>query len=101
MDAGYVMVFDKDTVIMVKRKIVVPKNDMIQGWRDSCIELYCIPLISEVKNWNTYTVMLNEKESWRMQKMKPDLVTTINNVYELPSREKVIRYLHTVVGYQT
>lgn len=58
-------------------------------------------LIHEVKDWNTDTVLLNEKGSQRIEKMKTDPVIAINDVYELPSTEKWIRYLLSCSGLLT
>ena len=94
-DAGYTTVFhagdggvtvhwDGDIYIRVKKEAV------LKGWRDKS-GLWRVPIKDEVKNENTDTLLLQ----------RPAIDEAVSNIYDLPSTEKVIRYLHAVLGFPT
>ena len=93
-DAGYVTVFDDQSVKIFDGTIGLTKDAVIRGWRDPASGLYRIPLKEKVENWNTDTVLLDEEKTRQLQTLRPEQAEAINNVYELPSTEKAIRYLH-------
>ena len=70
--------------------INVRKEAVIQGWRDES-GLWRISIKKEVENINTDTLLLQ----------RPIPSEAAQNVYELPSTEKVVRYLHAALGYPT
>ena len=94
-DAGYITVLQPNdggvsvywTDVIV---IHVKKEAVLQGWRDDT-GLWCIPLKEHVVNKNTDTLLLQ----------RPVPVDTVNNVYELASIEKTVRYLHAALGFPT
>ncbi|KAL7476303.1 hypothetical protein ACHAW6_003291 [Cyclotella cf. meneghiniana] len=89
-DAGYVTIFDDQTVKIYDGKIVVSDEVVIRGWRDSSSGLYHIPLKAKVENWNTDTILLDKERKKQLQELQPGQADAINNVYELPSTEKTI-----------
>ncbi|KAL7478346.1 LOW QUALITY PROTEIN: hypothetical protein ACHAW6_006995, partial [Cyclotella cf. meneghiniana] len=98
-DAGYVTVFDNQSVKIFDGSIELTKDAVIRGWRDPASGLYRIPLKEKVENWNTDTVLLDEEKTRQLQTLRPEQAEAINNVYELPSTEKAIRYLHAAAGF--
>ena len=50
-----------------------------------------------MENWNTDMVLLDKARSKKIQINMLLAVEAANNVYELPSTEKAIRYLHAAV----
>ncbi len=61
-DANYVTIFDKDEVNIYdanKTTIVVSRGAILRGWRCKQTNLWQIPLIKNVTNENTDTVLCN------------------------------------------
>ena len=103
-DAGYLTVFDEEEVNIydgLKTKIEIKDEAIIRGWRDPETGLYRIPLKSKTDNWNTDTILLNKEGSKKITMNIPKASEEINNVYELPSTEKAIRFLHAAAGFPT
>ena len=101
-DAGYLTVFDEEEVNIydgLKTKIEINSKPIIKGWRDPETGLYRIPLKTKIENWNTDTILLNKERSKKIQMNIPKASEEINNVYELPSTEKAIRFLHAAAGF--
>ena len=97
-DAGYVTVFDPDEVNVYEAEDVTIKADaqpVLTGWRDEASGLWRVPLKAQVDNINTDTVLLPEAESQRIMN------EIAANVHDLPSTERVIRYLHAACGFPT
>ncbi len=60
-NAGYTTVFEKDKVTiydMLKRMLVVPREEILRGWRVG--DLWRIPLVKMVMNNNTDTVLVDK-----------------------------------------
>jgi len=94
-DAGYITVFDPvdggvNVYLTDDIAINVKKEAVIKGWRDKS-GLWRIPIKKEVDNVNTDTLLLQ----------RPIPSEAAQNVYKLPSTEKVVRYLHAALGYPT
>ena len=124
-DANYITVYDKNEVNYydaTTTKIVVSEAAVLTGWRCPKTKLWRVPLIEKPTNLNTDTVLLDHptklenlnslyevqttKASRKQIRALLDQPTTkqyehINNVYELPSIEQTIRYLHTAAGHPT
>ena len=94
-DAGYTSIFHagdggatvhwhEDVFIRVK------KDAILKGWRDES-GLWQVPIKDKVKNENTDTLIL--------QRPLPSEATC--NVYDLPTIEKMVRYLHAALGFLT
>ena len=71
--------------------IKLTREAVLQGWRDIESGLWRVPLKQEITNDKTDTVLLN----------MPSPIKSISNVYDLPSVETQIRYLHAAAGYPT
>ena len=100
-DAGYTTVFHageggvtvhwhKDVYVQVKKPAI------LQGWRDEESGLWRVPIKEGItkencKNQNTDTLLIQ----------RPMPSEACQNVYELPSTEKVITYLHAALGFPT
>ncbi len=59
-DANYVAIFDKDEVNIYnpnKTKIIVSCSTILQGWRCKQTNLWQVPLIKNVQNNNSDTVL--------------------------------------------
>ena len=94
-DAGYTTVFrPEDGGVSVHWaddiRIDIKKEAILQGWRDES-GLWRVPIKDDVKNPNTDTLLID----------RPLLKQAVNNVYELASTEKQIRYLHAALGFPT
>ena len=97
-DAGYTSVFDKDEVNVYDNnttEIKITGAAAMTGFRDKTTGLWRVPLKSNPTNLNTDTRLLSRQES-------NSIVEEIAaNVHDLPSTEKVIRYLHAAAGFPT
>ena len=97
-DAGYISVFDKDGVQVYDAettKIVPSQKPVLSGWRDKISGLWRIPLRNKIRNENTDTVQLSKEETNAI------ISEIAANVHDLPSTERVIRYLHAAAGFPT
>ena len=94
-DAGYTTVFHAgdggvtvhwhdDVFIRVKKEAV------LKGWRDKS-GLWRVPIKEKVTNENTDTLLLQ----------RPVQAEAVSNVHDLPTTEKVIKYLHAALGFPT
>ena len=61
---------------------------LLQGYRDET-GLWCIPLIAPKQSKHEHT-LINDKRFHQH---------AIHNIYELPSTEKIIRFLHAALGF--
>ena len=92
-DENYIAVLTPTEVLIYDSKdthISVSIKPILKGWRDKTTGLWRVPLQP-----NDPTP---KHEVTSHNKTKED---TIANVYELPSAEKNIRYLHACVGFPT
>ena len=122
--AGYITVYDGNEVNVydgTTTKIVVSEEAVLKGWRCPKSTLWRIPLTAQVRNLNTDTLLLDSPDgqhSLNSLYEVPQTATllkhisvfmnnslpnkeTINHVYELPSIEPAIRYLHGAAGFPT
>ena len=102
MDWGYITIFDGEEVDIydgLKAKLKIREEAIIKGWRDPETGLYQIPLKERVNNLNTDTVFMDKERE--IQSERPMTTEAVNNVYELLSTKKAIRYLHGAAGYPT
>ena len=92
-DNGYKMIFhpyqegvtihDEDNAT-----ITITKDALLQEWRDTQ-DLWHFPLINDITNLATHTIDLD----------RPASSVAINSVYELPTAEHMVRYLHATLGF--
>jgi hypothetical protein len=97
-DANYITVYDREEVNVYDAemtKVVPTKQAVMTGWRDRITGLWRVPLQHNVANINTDTAQLNQNDTNAIT----DEVAA--NVYDLPSTERVIRYLHAAAGFPT
>ena len=85
-DAGYITVFDHDEVNVYEAAsttVQAEHDPVMTGWRDEQSGLWKVPLAAGVQHSDS---------------MRTEIAA---NVHELPSTERVIRYLHAACGFPT
>ena len=93
VDANYIKVLIPEEVLIYDEnevKLRASGQAILTGWRCKKSGLWRVPLKSKVKNENVYTMRIK----------LPDPGRYINNVYETPSTEQYINYLHACTGFQ-
>ena len=119
-DAGYTAVYDKDEVNFYPAdKIHITEESVLRGYRCPRTKLWRIPLMDTVTNDNMDTILLDSPCGTKSKNTTYVIPTTakvtdhikammeikeeesISNVYELPSLEQTIRYLHAAAGFPT
>ncbi len=102
-DANYIAIFDKDKVNIYeanKTTIVVSRSAILRGWRCKTTNLWRIPLIRNVINENTDTVLCDRcPTEFLPNRPPPD--EAIHNVYELKIQPELVRYYHVAAGFPT
>ncbi len=102
-DANYITVFDKDTVNVYNANdtvITVTKEAILRGWWDKDNKLWRIPLVDMVQNQNTTTIIINRPPTKFLTNRLPPK-EAINNVFELKTTPKLVRYHHASAGFPT
>jgi hypothetical protein len=121
--AGYMAIYDKEEVNFYDTrttKITVSADAVVKGWQCPCMNLWRVPLVPFITNLNTdtlildhpsgqdslnsmYTIKTNQLncEHVALQMCKNHCQEYLHNVYELPSIEPTIQYLHGVAGFPT
>ena len=95
-DAGYTTIFhvgDGGVTVHWANDIHirVDKKAILQGWRDKASGLWRVPIKPNVENENTDTLVID----------RPAPSHAAHNVYELPTIEQTVRYLHGALGFPT
>eukprot|EP00804_Cyclotella_cryptica_P025708 CCRYP_002910-RA/>CCRYP_002910-RA protein AED:0.40 eAED:0.40 QI:0/-1/0/1/-1/1/1/0/248 len=116
-DAGYTAVYDKDEVNFYdSNKIHVNATSILQGYRCPHTGLWRVPLRQITCNINNDTLILDSPCGTKSLNTKYVVPSTeeiraliasssareqhsILNVYELPSIQQTIRYLHAAAGF--
>ncbi len=102
-DANYVAIFDKDEVNIYdanKTKIIVSRSAILQGCRCKQTNLWQVPLIKNVQNNNTDTVLCN-RCPMEFLPDRPPPRKAIHNVYKLKTQPELVRHYHAAVGFPT
>ena len=126
VDANYFAVYDKDKVNFSNTKttkMVILDEAVLTGWQDPLNGMWQVPLIDKPTNLNTNTLILDHPTKLKSLNSLYIVNTTmatqqpiqalidyaqsslslamevINNVYELPSIEQSIWYLHAAAGH--
>eukprot|EP00804_Cyclotella_cryptica_P006238 CCRYP_010107-RA/>CCRYP_010107-RA protein AED:0.28 eAED:0.28 QI:0/-1/0/1/-1/1/1/0/563 len=118
-DAGYTAVYDKDEVNFYdSNKIHANATSILQGYRCPHTGLWRVPLRQITCNINNDTLILDSPCGTKSLNTKYVVPSTeeirallassstreqhsILNVYELPSIQQTIRYLHAAAGFPT
>jgi hypothetical protein len=99
-------------------KIIMLEDAVLQGWQCPCDKLWHVPLVPNVQNLNTDTILLDhplghlslhtmyEVANTTLTCQNIDAISLlahhreyIYNIYELPSLEPTICYLHAAAGF--
>jgi hypothetical protein len=121
VEASYTAIYDDKEVNFYKTmttKITVLADAILKGWRCPWAKLWCVPLVDNVCNENTDTLLLDhlhkhdclnlldkvESTTTTREHIKAIMLQTIgreyiHNMYELSSIEPTIRYLHAAAGF--
>jgi hypothetical protein len=121
VEAGYTAIYDDKEVNFYNTaitKITVSADAILKGWQCPWAKLWHVPLVDNVHNKNTDTLLLNHphKHDCLNSLYEVESTTTtrdhinaimlqtigreyINNMYKLPSIEPTIRYLHAAAGF--
>ena len=92
-DANYITVLTPTELLIYDGKdthISVSKKPILKGWRDTTTGLWRVPLQPHSPTTKHEGISHNKTKDY-----------TIENVYELPSAENTIRYLHACAGFPT
>jgi hypothetical protein len=122
-EAGYTAIYDKEEVNFYNArttKITVLADAVLKGWQCPRMNLWCVPLVPLITILNTDTLILNHPsnqdslnsmytietnhltcEHVVLQMCKNHCQEYLHNVYELPSVEPTIWYLHGTAGFPT
>ena len=118
-DTGYTAVYnDKEVNFYESHKVKITEDAVLKGYRCPTSTLWRVPLVPIVENINVDTILLDspcgQKSNNKRysipstQRVREHLkasiereTDTICNVYELPSIEQTIRYLHAAAGFPT
>eukprot|EP00804_Cyclotella_cryptica_P023928 CCRYP_010044-RA/>CCRYP_010044-RA protein AED:0.06 eAED:0.07 QI:0/0/0/1/1/1/3/0/1072 len=111
-DAGYTAVYDKNEVNFYdSNKIHINATSILQGYRCPHTGLWRVPLRQITRNINNDTLILDspcgtKSRNTRRNQHPPCSIQyteqhSILNVYELPSIQQTIRYLHAAAGFPT
>ena len=121
-EAGYISICDGEEVNIYDgrtARIQVSEEAVLKGWRCPHTNLWRIPLRADVTSLNDHTLLLDGPGGTDTLHLrysvpssaemlahielfsKPDPAEAINNLYELPSVERAVRYLHAAAGFPT
>eukprot|EP00804_Cyclotella_cryptica_P020437 CCRYP_014425-RA/>CCRYP_014425-RA protein AED:0.04 eAED:0.02 QI:0/0/0/1/1/1/2/0/1218 len=118
-DAGYTAVYDKDEVNFYdSNNININATSILQGYRCPHTGLWRVPLRQLTRNINDDTLILDSPCGTKSRNTRYVVPSTeeistllaasstreqhsILNVYELPSIQQAIRYLHAAAGFPT
>jgi hypothetical protein len=121
VEAGYTAIYDNKKVNFydtMTTKIMVLADKILKGWQCLWAKLWCVPLVDNICNENTVTLLLDhphkhdclnllykvESTTTTWEHINAIMLQTIGReyiytMYELPSIEPTIRYLHLAVGF--
>jgi hypothetical protein len=102
-DANYVAIFNKDKVNIYDAKkttIIVSSGTILQGWQCKQTNLWQGPLIKNVQNNNTDTVLCDRFPTEFLPD-RPLPSKAIHNVYELKTQPELVGYYHAAAGFPT
>jgi hypothetical protein len=102
-NASYIAIFDKDKINIYKAnntKVTVSCSTILCGWQCKDKNLWRVPLLTNVLNNNTYTVLCNQPSTeFSPERLLP--TEAIHNVYQLKMQPKLVRYHHVAARFPT
>ena len=124
MEGVYFALYDENEVNIYdgkKAKIIITEEAVLKDYRCPREKLWRIPLIEDVQNENTDTIILNIEDGQKSLNTlyqvptteyvmdtlhfildgKPSTSEGIYHMYNLPSIKPAIRYLHAAAGFPT
>jgi hypothetical protein len=123
VEIGYMAIYDDKEVNFYDTttiKIMVSADTILKGWQCPWAKLWLwhVPLVDNVRNENTDTLHLDHPRKHNCLNLLYEVESTtttrehinaimlqtigreyIHNVYELPSIEPAIKYLHAAAGF--
>jgi hypothetical protein len=103
VEANYIAIFDKDEVNIYdanKTSIVISHGAILQGWQCKQTNLWHVPLIKNIKNNNTDTVLCDQSPTEFLPD-RPPPSNAIHNVYKLKTQPELVQYYHAAAGFPT
>ena len=125
-DAGYVSICNRSEVNVYNKrtvKITVSEEAVLKGFRCPTTGMWRIPLQNKITNINTQTLlfggptglesknptynvpntaaMLDQINMFAQEPDRLNPTNAINNIYELPSIGRAIRYIHAYASFPT
>jgi hypothetical protein len=105
-DANYITLLTPDDVAIFDAettRINIDGTAVLKGWRCPHTKLWRVPLTQQWTNPNTDTALLTQEATAIATKLTGDTNPTeyMNNVYELPNLDQIIRWYHAAAGYPT
>ena len=91
-DEGCVTVFNENECNIYdgkKVKIVISEKSVLKGYRCKNSGLWRIPLKNTILNENMDTIIID----------RPNQGELISHIFELPSTENTIKYMHAAAGF--
>ena len=102
-DAGYCTIFDDKEVNInnaSNTQITVTRVAVLRGWRDTTGGLWRIPLVKNMTNENTQTVLV-KAPPMELLPNRPNVKEAVHNVYKLKTKPDMIQYYHAAAGFPT
>ena len=90
VEGGYFAVYDKNEVNIYdgkKAKIIITDEAVLKGYRYTREKLWRIPLIEDVRNDNTDTIILDNKDGRQ----------SFNELFQVPTTKDVMETLHFIL----
>ena len=108
-DANYISIFDDEEVNVYDQNntvVTTTHGSVLRGYRDKNEGVYRIPLVKNVQNINTDTIIIHGVPSsylqqQQQQQQQPSTHETVNNVYELRSKAEMVQFYHAAAGFPT
>ena len=104
VEAKYITIFDEDEVNIydaTNTEVTVSRGSILRGWRLRKEGLWRIPLVANVRNENTDTVLVNKPPSSFLAESQKLPTDKILNAYDIKTRPELVRYYHAAAGFPT
>ena len=100
----YITIFDEDEVNVydaTNTKVTVSRGDVLRGWCMPEEGLWRIPLVPNIQNVNTDTILMNKPPADFLLTKAPPPVNQILNVFESKTNPELVRYYHAAAEFPT